>query len=253
MSQPRLPLRRFIAEGVVIVVSILLAFGVDAWWDGFQESRKRGALITGLISDFEATREQLAPATVEGDAIVQRISDFMLLRGSSQVPVLDSIQFLAHGLALPPPEFAPSLGNYDAALQSGELGLLHNVAFYSALAEFRRAQDWVDDTWNLAAFNYFQGPIKTLRDRVGSLSPVISPSGPRCAESLYHPAQSTIYCRPYPEDWALSAAEVVSLLDDRELYSGFETTGNLFVNYVFGLRMMDAAAADVLEALASMQ
>ena len=41
------------------------------------------------------------------------------------------------------------------------------------------------------------------------------------------------------------------LLDDRELYSGFETTLNLFVNYVFGLRQMDEAAANVLAALAT--
>ena len=103
------------------------------------------------------------------------------------------------------------------------------------------------------AYNFFQGPIKELRDRVGSLSPVISPAGADCVGSLYHPAQGVIYCTPYPEDWALSADEIVALLSDRKLYSGFETTGNLFVNYVFGLTMMDEAAANVSAALRSMR
>jgi hypothetical protein len=253
MSQQRLPLGRFTAEGVVIVLSILLAFGVDAWWDSVQESARRSDLIAGLSADFEATQEQLGPAALDGDAIVQRISEFLALRGSSQLPSLDSTQFLAHALALPPPEVALSLGNHDAAVQSGDLGLIDDVEFFSALAEFQRAHDWVEDTWDLLAYNFFQGPIKDLRDRVGSLSPVISPAGADCVTSLYHPAQGVIYCAPYPEDWALSAAEIVSLLDDRTLYSGFETTGNLFVNYVFGLRMMHDAAANVSAALAAMR
>lgn len=137
MSEPRLPVRRFIAEGVVIVVSILLAFGVDAWWDGFQESRRRSALVAGLVSDFDATRDRLSSAAASGDSIIQRISDYFSLRGSPELPSLDSTQFLAHALALPPPEYAPILGNYDAALQSGEMALLDNVGFYQGSSPVR--------------------------------------------------------------------------------------------------------------------
>ncbi len=32
-----IPWPRILVEGVVIVGSILLAFGIDAWWDGVQE------------------------------------------------------------------------------------------------------------------------------------------------------------------------------------------------------------------------
>ena len=41
MSRP-IPWLRVFAEGAVIVVSILLAFGIDAWWEGRQE---RASLI----------------------------------------------------------------------------------------------------------------------------------------------------------------------------------------------------------------
>ncbi len=35
--KPQIPWLRVFVEGVVIVGSILLAFGIDAWWDGVQE------------------------------------------------------------------------------------------------------------------------------------------------------------------------------------------------------------------------
>jgi hypothetical protein len=230
-------MRRFFLEGLVIVFSILLAFGVDAWWDGVLESRRRDALVSGLIADFTATRRDVVAATAEGEALVQRISDFLALRRRSSLPSLDTVQFLALGIGLPPPAFAPTTANYEAALQSGDMGLLDGVEFYAALAEFHRAEEWVTRHWELSFFNFL---------------PVMIPSGPDCVAGLFHPAQGPIYC-PYPEDWALSAEEIVSLLNDRELYSGFETVGNVYVNYLIGFRMLDAAVERVLAALSEMQ
>jgi hypothetical protein len=56
---PRVPWVRIIAEGAAIVVSILLAFGIQAWWEGRQERRVELDILSGLRSDFEANREQL--------------------------------------------------------------------------------------------------------------------------------------------------------------------------------------------------
>jgi hypothetical protein len=251
VNRPKPQWRRFLAEGLIIVLSILLAFGIDAWWDGLQESRRRDTLVSGLVSDFQATREQLASATVASEALVQRIGDFLSLRGSSAIPSLDSIQFLALGMGLPPP-FAPGLPNYEAAVQSGEMGLLDNAGFYSALAGFEQAQEWTDRHWDLAFHYFFQGPIKNLRDRIGSIGPVMLPTGSACVGALFHPSHEAIYC-PYPEDWALTAEEVVGLLNDRELYSGFEIAGNVQANYLIGLRDLDAAAERVLAALAALR
>ena len=48
---PQIPWLRVLVEGVVIVGSILLAFGLQAWWDGFQE-RPTGPLVDYLEPDF---------------------------------------------------------------------------------------------------------------------------------------------------------------------------------------------------------
>jgi hypothetical protein len=52
--------RRVLAEGAVIVLSILVAFGIDAWWDGRREAvtlRANLEAIAAEISDQSAVRQ----------------------------------------------------------------------------------------------------------------------------------------------------------------------------------------------------
>lgn len=56
----RAPWARILAEGLVIVASILLAFGIDAWWDRAQERREELGYLVALHSEFEQAAEELA-------------------------------------------------------------------------------------------------------------------------------------------------------------------------------------------------
>jgi predicted negative regulator of RcsB-dependent stress response len=40
--------RRFLIEGTVIVVSILLAFGIDAGWESYQAGQEEQAVLQDL-------------------------------------------------------------------------------------------------------------------------------------------------------------------------------------------------------------
>jgi hypothetical protein len=44
------PSLRVLAEGVVIVGSILLAFGIDAWWEGRQERQAERVYVARIIA-----------------------------------------------------------------------------------------------------------------------------------------------------------------------------------------------------------
>ncbi len=48
----RVPWLRVFAEGVVIVVSILLAFGIEAWWDVQQQKQHLRTVLTGLEAGY---------------------------------------------------------------------------------------------------------------------------------------------------------------------------------------------------------
>lgn len=64
-------LRRAIVEGLVIVTSILLAFGIDAWWDNRQEARAFSRTLEGLEAAFS---DNVAGIHAHLDA-VRRLND----------------------------------------------------------------------------------------------------------------------------------------------------------------------------------
>lgn len=47
---------RILAEGAAIVVSILLAFGIEAWWTDRQERQDEIVVIEALLQEFEAKK-----------------------------------------------------------------------------------------------------------------------------------------------------------------------------------------------------
>lgn len=56
-SSRRIQWRRLTAEGVAIVVSILLAFSIDAWWDSRRERVEEREHLTALASELTTARD----------------------------------------------------------------------------------------------------------------------------------------------------------------------------------------------------
>ena len=48
-----IPWPRILVEGVAIVVSILLAFGIQAWWEGVQEREEEQDALASILQEFE--------------------------------------------------------------------------------------------------------------------------------------------------------------------------------------------------------
>ena len=48
MATPQIPWARVLVEGVVIVASILLAFGIDAWWEQRQDREEERRILQAL-------------------------------------------------------------------------------------------------------------------------------------------------------------------------------------------------------------
>ena len=57
--------KRTTAEGVAIVVSILLAFWIDTWWEDRKEGRLEAAYLLELQEDFEQNKSRLEDHAAE--------------------------------------------------------------------------------------------------------------------------------------------------------------------------------------------
>ena len=55
----RIPWSRVLAEGAVIVVSILLAFSIDAWWEERQERRQETEYLAAIIDEMDRNLEAI--------------------------------------------------------------------------------------------------------------------------------------------------------------------------------------------------
>ena len=67
----RIPWPRVLAEGTVIVSSILLAFAIDAWWDGRTQEHNQSVLLRALLDDLLEKQELLTYRRQYNQAILE--------------------------------------------------------------------------------------------------------------------------------------------------------------------------------------
>jgi len=60
MSRPPIAWPRLLVEGLVIVVSILLAFAIDAWWEDRQEAEVARLQIERVVAELESNAVLIA-------------------------------------------------------------------------------------------------------------------------------------------------------------------------------------------------
>lgn len=151
-----LPVRRFLAEGVVIVASILLAFAVDAAWERRGEGQRREALLVALDRDLVAVEAEMARVGESRararDAAAEVLS--RVQRGEVRESAESELRQLVWDLTYPPTFDAP-LGAVAALLAGGNLELLADSALARSITslpaavadldrEQSRAADYVD-------------------------------------------------------------------------------------------------------------
>ena len=132
----QIPWLRVFVEGVVIVSSILLAFGIDAWWEGRQQRILEVQYAERLRADLVADTLRFTETDAVFGVKVDVLRDF-LEAGSRPLSVSDADQMMARlGLstynALPETRSA----TFREMESSGALGLLRDVQLRNAIAQY---------------------------------------------------------------------------------------------------------------------
>lgn len=161
---------------MLIVVSILLAFAIDAWWDGRGLQRQEQDLLVGLQAEFQRNRELLAGNRAQHarhrDATVAFLARSTPAGDPRPEPIDDQVLIDLLSWAT----YDPLMGTLGSAVQSGQLGLISNQELRIELATWR---DLVEDlneaerveqdlVTRLAEGAYLYVPFRSVVHRLGN-------------------------------------------------------------------------------------
>lgn len=90
MSRARIEWSHLLVEGLVIVVSILLAFGIDAWWDEQQQAEEAAHQVTRVITELESNIARLEMQVEHLDFTIDKGKRFLGYFGPDPAPVEES-------------------------------------------------------------------------------------------------------------------------------------------------------------------
>ena len=168
-----IPWKRLSAEAVAIVVSILLAFWIDAWWDARQDQSEEREILIGLHAEFIDLRRRLdiwAGMNREG---IRLIEEF--LAGPVEDMDPESVEgALLYSYLV---NVLDQGGALDALLASGRLELISDRDIRIRLAKW---PDWLEDIHT--------NDLSTREFAWGEIMPFLAARGipdKHCADGIY--------------------------------------------------------------------
>jgi hypothetical protein len=125
---------RILAEGVAIVASILLAFGIDAWWQDRQTRQEEQQVLQGLKAEFTSIREVLEEHLDIHMQGLQSLEKLLIAIEHGASGEDGSIVESAVEDLLAPTTSDIGNGTLDALLSSGRVEILSNRTLRARLA-----------------------------------------------------------------------------------------------------------------------
>lgn len=162
----RVPWARILTEGLVIVVSILLAFGLQAWWEQRQERLAETDALTRLASEFVAVDSVMRAWQDRHRRTFDAGEALLALTGPSTAEPLgaDSLGVLL-GMVESTWTLDPPGGVLSSLITSGRLNLIRNQELQAALVSHQGLLDDVhgDEVFALRHVSDQLGPYLDQR------------------------------------------------------------------------------------------
>jgi hypothetical protein len=140
LSEPSIRWRRILAEGAVIVVSILLAFGIDAAWGERQERVEAREYLAALLVDLDQVIDQAQRSIDRNREIDGILEDLLDSLAQSDTPS-DSLMIEVNRRAMGAAQIQANLDSYTALVSSEGVTTIRNAAVRRSLARLRYSMD----------------------------------------------------------------------------------------------------------------
>lgn len=166
---------RLSAEGVAIIVSILLAFGIQAWWDEREQLDDERIVLQSLLTDISRLQIRLVRD--------KRISDFLiesavkLLQVAADLPqTIDEreIDKLILNLQLNHAGTEWESGPLNSLMMGGDISRISNTALLQKLADLHTKIKRLQDNWRTESSDLNNGMQPFLRRNANLVQIVMS-------------------------------------------------------------------------------
>jgi hypothetical protein len=129
---------RAVGEGLVILLSILLAFGIDAWWDERGVRLEVQRELQNVAGELGANRERITQSLAFLDRISEGTTDLLgrldARPDESVIMVPDTVAWLGQSVPVSPDL---SFGALDALVSSGRLAFVADPVARAGLSQLR--------------------------------------------------------------------------------------------------------------------
>jgi len=150
-------------ESVAIILSILLAFAIDAGWDAIKERNQERAFLVSLLSDFKETRSRIDESTDAHMGFIDSARQLLGFHGGDTPNIepevleemLSAVFFNWQSLYLPS-------GSRDALFASGNIEIIGNENLRAMLA-----------AWSSVVADAAEDDILISNDVMNNLAPYL--------------------------------------------------------------------------------
>ncbi|MDH3416351.1 MAG: hypothetical protein OEM64_08605, partial [Gammaproteobacteria bacterium] len=146
----QIPWRRTMVESVAIILSILLAFAIDAGWDTFKEHNQEKAFLASLLDDFEETRSRIDASTDRHMIFIDFARQLLEFHGGDAPDIeTDALETMLGAVFFDWTSLYLPSGSRDALFSSGDIEIISNEELRAMLAAWPSvvADAAEDDIW----------------------------------------------------------------------------------------------------------
>jgi hypothetical protein len=203
--------KRIVAEGAAIVVSILLAFAIDAWWTDKRERDEVLETLAIVHSDFRRSLENLESRQVRSAAKLKSINQLLEASLASTSDLTEEgVDSLLGDVTWYAVEHTVSTGALDSLVDTGGLRLVEDIELRRNLADWPRYLGYVRETID-KDFLVYQNAWLPLMREIGYL--------PQIAMTMTHPPGLPETTFPIPVAAPRKTIQHSALLSDRRFHN----------------------------------
>ena len=225
-SAARERLNWLLLESVLIVISILLAFWIDAWWEDWQIQEVRAELKLSLIEDFRSNVSEIQRTIKDVEVQISQLEHFTALYEDGD---FSSAQELRESVRpatwLEGPPLVDS--TLDSAISDGSISLVTTAETREAISRFIEARESADLYMRYHQESYYLGPMNRISQKIGGLSKLHGLSDPH----------------------VLSEEELLASFARKDVASMVMTATVLRRNYFSKLQDLLTASEEILEGI----